>query len=118
MPAFSRSRPVEVTSAADGVTATFLVRSFSSGAGGGSGAAGASGSSSGAGAGGAAGTVPGGSVKAPRAGFSMSMAPPHLAHLVRALGRVPSFVSSNLYRAEQDGQTMIMLSPRLACPEA
>jgi hypothetical protein len=48
---------------------------------------------------------------APITGFSISIVPPHFAHFVRALGRVPSLDSSNLYRAEQDGQTMIIEAP-------
>ena len=46
----------------------------------------------GAGAGGAGSS--GGTV-ADEAGFSISIAPPHLAHRVLALGRSPSFASSN-----------------------
>ena len=55
----------------------------------------------GSGGGGAAsglcgGMAPGGRVMAASMGFSMSMAPPHFAHLVRARGRLPSLLSSNL----------------------
>ena len=50
----------------------------------------------------------GGSVEAPSSGFSMSIAPPHFEHLVRALGRSPSFDSSNLNLDWQLGQTTIM----------
>src|SRR5262245_39224674 len=57
---------------------------------------------------GVAGTALGGSVPAPTRGFSISIEPPHLAHLVRARARPPSLASSNLYRAWQLGQTTIM----------
>ena len=57
------------------------------------------------------GIVPGGSVIAASSGFSISMVPPHFAHLVRARGRSPSLPSSNLYFAWQLGQTMIMSGP-------
>ena len=57
---------------------------------------------------GVAGTALGGSVPAPTRGFSISIEPPHLAHLVRARERPPSLASSNLYRAWQLGQTTIM----------
>ena len=60
----------------------------------------------GAGAGGA--IAFGGNVEAPRSGFSMSIAPPHFEHLVRALGRSPSLDSSNLNLDWQLGQTTIM----------
>jgi len=40
--------------------------------------------------------VPGGKVIAASSGFSMSMAPPHFAHFVRARGLLPSLLSSNL----------------------
>ena len=60
----------------------------------------------------------GGSVEAPSSGFSMSIAPPHFEHLVRAFGRSPSFDSSNLNLDWQLGQTTIigghLHSPRRA----
>jgi hypothetical protein len=50
----------------------------------------------------------GGSVDEPSRGFSISMAPPHFEHLVRALGRSPSLDSSNLNLDWQLGQTTII----------
>src|SRR5712691_2795274 len=61
------------------------------------------------------GGVPGGSVIAARSGFSISIVAPHFAHRVLALGRSPSLDSSNLYRAWQAGQTMI-IRPLLSSP--
>jgi hypothetical protein len=67
----------------------------------GSGAAGAGGTTGGA-------TAFGGSVEAPISGFSISIAPPHFEHFVRALGRSPSLDSSNLNLDWQLGQTTII----------
>src|SRR5262245_7973958 len=50
----------------------------------------------------------GGSVEAPISGFSISIAPPHFEHFVRALGRSPSLDSSNLNLDWQLGQTTII----------
>src|SRR5437773_5814720 len=61
------------------------------------------------------GRVPGGRVIAARSGFSISIVAPHFAHRVLALGRSPSLDSSNLYRAWQAGQTMI-IRPLLSSP--
>src|SRR2546426_8922934 len=52
---------------------------------------------------------------AARSGFSISIVAPHFAHRVLALGRSPSLDSSNLYRAWQAGQTMI-IRPLLSSP--
>jgi hypothetical protein len=52
-------------------------------------------------------TAFGGSVEAPISGFSISIAPPHFEHFVRALGRSPSLDSSNLNLDWQLGQTTI-----------
>ena len=51
---------------------------------------------------------PGGSVEVPISGFSISIAPPHFEHFVRALGRSPSLDSSNLNLDWQLGQTTII----------
>jgi hypothetical protein len=53
-------------------------------------------------------TAFGGSVEAPISGFSISIAPPHFEHFVRALGRSPSLDSSNLNLDWQLGQTTII----------
>jgi hypothetical protein len=50
----------------------------------------------------------GGRVDDPSSGFSMSIAPPHFEHFVRAFGRSPSFDSSNLNLDWQLGQTTII----------
>jgi hypothetical protein len=50
----------------------------------------------------------GGSVEAPSIGFSISIAPPHFEHLVRAFGRSPSLDSANLNLDWQLGQTTII----------
>ena len=51
---------------------------------------------------------PGGRVKAPSMGFSISMVPPHFVQRVFTLGRSASRLSSNLYRDWQFGQVMII----------
>jgi hypothetical protein len=51
---------------------------------------------------------PGGRVKAPSMGFSISMVPPHFVQRVFTFGRSASRPSSNLYRDWQFGQVMII----------
>src|SRR5262249_374714 len=97
MPILWRSRPVIVllpTSAGPPAcsTAVRLVERSTE-------RAGSVGGAAGGGGGAAAGRGPGGRVMAPSAGVSISMVPPHLPHFVFALGRSPSFDSSNLYLA-------------------